>query len=304
MKAKVRVNPPEPPGWVYEPKWDGFRAVEWSGETPRMESRNGKDLLRYFPELRPALAQLAPGTVLDGEVVVVVNDVTEFDTLQMRIHPAESRITRLAEETPAELVAFDLLALRSEDLRPVPYGERRAALETLFAELEFPWHLTPVTEDLGEATQIGQRLKPADPGRLLDALGEVFDYAAREVRYVSINMGIGKGAGYLPATPAAVCKNRYGDCKDKSFLIRGLTSSWGVETHPVLVRTHELGPMRDEVPSPGQFNHCIAAVALPSSTRAVFVSTLMLAPSPTATFSSSWRGGSRPRNDEPRRSVR
>ncbi len=109
--------------------------------------------MRYFPELRPALAQLPPGTVVDSEVVAVVADVTQFDTLQMRIHPAESRINRLAAETPAELVAFDVLALRGEDLRSLPYAERRGRLETLFAALSFPWHLTPVTTDLDEATR-------------------------------------------------------------------------------------------------------------------------------------------------------
>jgi ATP-dependent DNA ligase len=153
MKARVKVTPPEPPGFAYEPKWDGFRAIVWSGDEPRMDSRSGKDLLRYFPELRPALAQLPAGTVLDAEVVVVVDDVTQFDTLQQRIHPAESRITMLSEQTPAELVAFDVLALRSDDVRDRPYAERRELLATLFGDLSFPWHLTPVTEDLDEATR-------------------------------------------------------------------------------------------------------------------------------------------------------
>ena len=107
MKARTRVNPPEPPGWVYEPKWDGFRMVAWGGAELRLESRNGKDLLRYFPELTDALEELPQGTVLDGEVVVVRNGVTDFDALQMRIHPAESRINMLAEETPATLIVFD-----------------------------------------------------------------------------------------------------------------------------------------------------------------------------------------------------
>lgn len=148
MKAKVRANPPEPPGWVYEPKWDGFRTILWSGEDPRMDSRNGKPLLRYFPELVPALAELPPGTVIDGEVVVVVDNVTHFDQLQLRIHPAESRIALLSEKIPAELVAFDLLAYEGEDLRSVPYSERRVRLEELFGTLGFPSHLTPVTGDL------------------------------------------------------------------------------------------------------------------------------------------------------------
>jgi ATP-dependent DNA ligase len=151
MKAKVRVKPPEPPGWFYEPKWDGFRMMAWSGDEPRLDSRNGKPLLRYFPELRPALDQLPPGTVVDGEVVVVRGDVTQFDQLQLRIHPAESRIARLSTEIPAQLVAFDLLAHRGEDLRNQPYAERRARLESLFDDLDYPWNLTPITDDVAVA---------------------------------------------------------------------------------------------------------------------------------------------------------
>jgi ATP-dependent DNA ligase len=153
MKARLRVNPPESPGWVYEPKWDGFRVMTWGGPDVRLDSRNGKPLLRYFPELLPALRQLPDGTVLDGEVVVVVDDVTQFDALQMRIHPAGSRVAMLAEETPAELVVFDMLADRGADLRAESYRERRRRLERLMSTLDFPWHLTPVTEDLDEATR-------------------------------------------------------------------------------------------------------------------------------------------------------
>lgn len=151
MKARVRENPPEPPGWAYEPKWDGFRMIAWGGEEPRLESRNGKELLRYFPELRPALGELPPGTVLDGEVVVIRDGVTQFDALQMRIHPAESRINLLAEQTPAELIVFDVLANGGEDVMARPYSERRALLEDIYSGLGDLWHLTPVTDDLAEA---------------------------------------------------------------------------------------------------------------------------------------------------------
>lgn len=151
MKARVKESPPRGEGLVYEPKWDGFRAIVWAGAQPRIESRNGKDLLRYFPELRDAVAALPDGTVVDGEIVVVIDDVTQFDALSLRIHPAESRITMLSEEIPAQLVAFDLLAEAGEDLRPLPYVERRARLETLFSGLEHPWNLTPVTFDFDEA---------------------------------------------------------------------------------------------------------------------------------------------------------
>jgi ATP-dependent DNA ligase len=132
--------------FVYEPKWDGFRSVSWSEPETRLDSRNQRPLLRYFPELQPALEQLPPDTVLDGEVVVVIDGVTDFDALQQRIHPAESRVKMLSEKTPAELVAFDVLADRGVDLREEPFSERRERLVNLAVLLGFPWHLTPQTE--------------------------------------------------------------------------------------------------------------------------------------------------------------
>ena len=151
MKARVRETPPSPPGWVYEPKWDGFRMIAWSGAVPRLESRNGKDLLRYFPELEDSLAELPDGTVVDGEVVVIRNGATDFDALQMRIHPAASRIKMLSEETPAKLIVFDVLAHDGESVAELPYAERRVLLESVFAGLGDGWYLTPVTADLEEA---------------------------------------------------------------------------------------------------------------------------------------------------------
>ncbi|MCP4305459.1 MAG: ATP-dependent DNA ligase [bacterium] len=151
MKARAKVKPPEPPGWVYEPKWDGFRMIAWSGAEPRLESRNGKDLLRYFPELVAPLQELPAGTIVDGEVVVVRSGVTDFDALQMRIHPAESRINMLAAETPAKLIVFDVLAHDSRSCLDDPYSERRALLEEIFVGLGAEWHLTPVTGDIAEA---------------------------------------------------------------------------------------------------------------------------------------------------------
>ena len=146
MEAKVSERWPKGE-FVYEPKWDGFRSLSWSSPEIRLDSRNQRPLLRYFPELRPALEQLPPGTVVDGEIVVVVDGVTNFDSLQQRIHPAESRVNMLSDQTPAELVAFDLLAHRGDDLRESPFSERRERLVALAAELTLPWHLTPQTAD-------------------------------------------------------------------------------------------------------------------------------------------------------------
>lgn len=164
MEARVRERFPEPPGWAYEPKWDGFRALAWSagpeGE-PRLDSRNERPLLRYFPELRDALDALPAGTVVDGEVVVVTGEVTDFDALQQRIHPAESRIERLSAETPAQLVAFDLLAVGGEDLRSQPFEVRRARLTALLGRLDAPWSLTPSTDDLATAREWHARFEAA-----------------------------------------------------------------------------------------------------------------------------------------------
>jgi ATP-dependent DNA ligase len=137
--------------FLYEPKWDGFRSISWSEPGIRLDSRNQRPLLRYFPELEGALSQLPEGTVVDGEVVVVVHGVTQFDHLQQRIHPAESRVQMLSEATPAELVAFDLLEHDGQDLRDNPFTERRARLEDLLSALEHPWHLTPQTSDKATA---------------------------------------------------------------------------------------------------------------------------------------------------------
>ena len=164
MEARVRASFPEPPGWAYEPKWDGFRALAWSAAAagePRLDSRNERPLLRYFPELRGALDALPAGTVVDGEVVVVTGDATDFDALQQRIHPAESRIERLSVETPAQLVAFDLLALHGEDLRAQPFEARRERLADLLAGLDAPWSLTPSTRDLDTAVDWHARFEAA-----------------------------------------------------------------------------------------------------------------------------------------------
>ena len=159
---EARVSEKWPKGeFAYEPKWDGFRSLSWSSPELRIDSRNERPLLRYFPELLPALEQLPEGTVVDGEIVVVIDGATDFDTLQQRIHPAESRISRLSAETPAELVAFDLLALRGKDLRSAPFADRRQQLVDLAADLELPWHLTPQTDDEAVAMQWFHEFEPA-----------------------------------------------------------------------------------------------------------------------------------------------
>jgi len=144
--AKSAKALPTGAGWVYEPKWDGFRAIAFvDGDTVHLQSRNGRPLTRYFPELR-----FPPGRyVLDGEIVLFGADGTQdFDALGQRIHPAETRIRMLAEQTPTRFIAFDLLAEDDEVLLELPQRERRARLET---RVDKPVDLTPATEDPAKA---------------------------------------------------------------------------------------------------------------------------------------------------------
>ena len=138
---------PDDPGWAYEPKWDGFRAIAFvDGEASDLQSRNSRPLSRYFPEL-----VFPPGRyVLDGEIVIFDEDGgQEFDRLGQRLHPAASRVARLAEETPARFVAFDLLALDDDTWLERPYDERRAGLESLVAEHGID--ITPVVLEPADA---------------------------------------------------------------------------------------------------------------------------------------------------------
>ncbi|WP_167139812.1 ATP-dependent DNA ligase [Diaminobutyricimonas sp. TR449] len=140
-------------GLGYEPKWDGFRGiVVFDGDTVEIGSRGSKMLTRYFPELTDALARLLPEPcVLDGEIVVPTGEPgaqrLDWEALSQRIHPADSRVRKLAEETPAMFVAFDLLARGGESLLAVPFAERRSQLEALTAGIGDPLHLTQLTRD-------------------------------------------------------------------------------------------------------------------------------------------------------------
>ncbi|MDQ2826632.1 MAG: ATP-dependent DNA ligase, partial [Actinomycetota bacterium] len=163
MLAKLARELPAPEGMLYEPKWDGFRCIVFrDGEEVELGSRNEKPLTRYFPELPPALmASLPQRCVIDGEVVITGDAGLEFEALLQRIHPAKSRIEMLARTTPASFVAFDVLALGDVDMRPQPFGERRAALEEALAGAAPPVHLTPATGDRDLAAQWFDRFEGA-----------------------------------------------------------------------------------------------------------------------------------------------
>lgn len=152
MLAQLSDTIPEG-AYQYEPKWDGFRAIVLrDGDELEIVSRHQRPLDRYFPELVEGLARvLPPRIVLDGEIVIAGERGLDFDALQLRLHPAASRVSKLARETPAQLVAFDLLALGDEDLRARPLHERRARLEAAIGDAGPPVHVTPATRDLAVA---------------------------------------------------------------------------------------------------------------------------------------------------------
>lgn len=148
MLAKLQPGIPDGENWIYEPKWDGFRTIVYFDGEAYLQSRDLKPLARYFPELKEGLERALPGPmVLDGEVVIMGPKGIDFDALQLRLHPAESRVRKLAAETPASFVAFDLLALGEEDLRKTPFAERRRRLEVAFKGVAPPVFLTPMTRD-------------------------------------------------------------------------------------------------------------------------------------------------------------
>ena len=149
MLCKAESELPSGNGWLFEPKWDGFRAIVFrDGDRLFVQSRDLKPLGRYFPELEASLrASLPERSVVDGEIVIVGPHGLDFDALQMRLHPAESRVRKLAAETPSSFVAFDLLAEGERDLRSLPQAQRRARLEQTLARATAGVHVTPSTRE-------------------------------------------------------------------------------------------------------------------------------------------------------------
>jgi ATP-dependent DNA ligase len=174
--VNLPVNPPVLPmlakridalpaggAFIFEPKWDGFRALVFEdGDEIEIQSREEKPLNRYFPELLdPLLKRLPARCVLDGEIVIAASHGLDFDSLQLRLHPAASRVKLLSEQMPASIVFFDLLAEGRCDLRGRPFEERRAGLERILASAEPPIHLTPATRDSGIAAEWFRRFEGA-----------------------------------------------------------------------------------------------------------------------------------------------
>jgi len=158
MEAELVAELPEQGGWRYEPKWDGFRGVlENDGGELALWSRNGRPLLRYFPELRAVGELLPPHSALDGEIVISRDGKLDFDAMQTRLHPAESRVRKLSGEIPATFVAFDLLLWNKKKLHKKPIEERRAELERVSEGVS----LSPVSDDVAQGRDWLETLQAA-----------------------------------------------------------------------------------------------------------------------------------------------
>jgi ATP-dependent DNA ligase len=225
--AKSARDLPPGDGWCYEPKWDGFRTIVFrDGDDVHLQSRNGRPMNRYFPEIvEQVLALPSERLVLDGEMVVTVDGVQEFDLLSQRIHPAASRVERLRQETPADLVAFDLLAEGDETLLELPYTERRSRLAALVTD---PVELTPATSDPDDAvewlagTGEGVIAKRADaPYRPGERTGMVKIKRVRTADTVVVAFRFGKEEG----TVGSLILGLYGD-DDGELHVVGHTSSF------------------------------------------------------------------------------
>src|SRR5262245_29332057 len=163
MLAKRVSELPSGEDWIFEPKWDGFRALVFrDGDEILIQSRDEKPLNRYFPELlEPLRSALPTRCVLDGEIVIVKNNWLDFEALQLRIHPAASRVTLLSQQIPASFVFFDLLCEGEHDLRREPFHNRRRKLESLLSSAAPPIHLTPATSDSSVAADWFRRFEGA-----------------------------------------------------------------------------------------------------------------------------------------------
>jgi ATP-dependent DNA ligase len=256
MEALLAGELPEGKGWQYEPKWDGFRCLaRREGKDVQLISKSGKPLGRYFPEMLEVLADLKQDRfLLDGEIIISVGDVLSFDALQLRLHPAESRVRKLAAESPAELMLFDILSVGDKDFSDRPLSERRAALEKFHASVDAPQlKLSPVTTDrdtalawlersggaldgviakrLDQPYKSGERaMVKVKPERTADCVVGGFRYAEKHDLVGSLLLGLYDDAGMLNHvgfTSAIPAKEREQLTKDLEALIEepGFTGS-------------------------------------------------------------------------------
>jgi len=251
MLAKLAEEIPAGDDFLYEPKWDGFRAIVFRGGSELfIQSRDLRPLDRYFPELHDVLlAQLPERCVVDGEIVIATPDGLAFDALQLRLHPAASRVARLAKEMPASFVAFDLLAIGDDDLCAQPQRDRRARLEQAFAGVVPPLHLTPVTRDRAVAVDWLARFEGAGLDGVIakpgDATYQPGKRAMLKIKHARTADCVVAGFRWHKSGQDAIGSLLLGLYDDEGRLQHvGVTSSFTMEKRRALV--HELAPLRED----------------------------------------------------------
>ena len=235
--------------FLFEPKWDGFRAIVFrSADDVYIQSRDLRPLDRYFPELHAALlARLAPGSVVDGEIVIATSHGLDFDALQLRLHPAASRVAKLASESPASFVAFDLLAVDGQSLTGAAQIERRQKLEQLLTDVQPPLYLTPMTRDRRVAAEWLQRFEGAGlDGVIAKPVRTPYEPGKRamfKIKHARTADCVVAGFRWHKAQQNAIGSLLLGLYDDRGALHHvGVTSSFTMAARSALVR--ELEPLR------------------------------------------------------------
>ena len=250
MLAKLADEIPAGDTFLFEPKWDGFRSIVFRGDAGELfiQSRDLRPLDRYFPELHEALLDRLPERcVVDGEIVIATPRGLDFDALQLRLHPAASRVAKLAAETPASFVAFDLLAADGESLMTDPQQARRSQLERLLASAEPPLHLTPMTHDRGVAREWLDRFEGAGLDGVIakpvDAPYQPGKRAMIKIKHARTADCVVAGFRFHKSGRDAVGSLLLGLFDDRGRLHHvGVTSSFTMATRRQLV--NELEPLR------------------------------------------------------------
>jgi ATP-dependent DNA ligase len=249
MLAKLVDSIPQDGSFLFEPKWDGFRAIVFrSKDDVYIQSRDRRPLDRYFPELHDALiAGLPSGCVVDGEIVIATPHGLDFDALQLRLHPAASRVAKLAAETPSSFVAFDLLAVNGRSIVDALQQERREQLETLLAGVTPPIHLTPMTRDRKQAAEWLKRFEGAGLDGVI-AKPDDLPYtpgkrAMFKIKHARTAECVVAGFRWYKDTDDAVGSLLLGLYDNKGVLHHvGVTSSFTMQKRKELTR--ELAPLR------------------------------------------------------------
>ncbi|HSW18260.1 MAG TPA: ATP-dependent DNA ligase [Ramlibacter sp.] len=260
MLAKVADELPAGEGFLFEPKWDGFRAIVFrTAEGTIIQSRDLKPLNRYFPELEKALTEALPkGCVLDGEIVLAGPKGLDFDALQQRIHPAPSRIARLAKETPASFVAFDLLSAAGKSTMALPQRERRVRLERLLGHAKAPLHLTPMTEDRAQAQDWLQRFEGAGLDGVIakpaDAIYQPKKRTMFKIKHARTADCVVAGFRWYGDHKDAVGSLLLGLYDEAGVLQHvGVTSSFTMDTRKAMLQ--ELAPLRENALADHPWRH-------------------------------------------------